>query len=387
MIGGICTEKTFKRDNSDSRIASLKLQDKEYNEMYRKWRIDHKNDYGFYFFDNSDELTYCDGEGFITENPEAAERSAVSEIHSILGKTLIMYTVMNIINIAVNFVISLMTSPDVSYNTAGYFTGNENKAVFWSYFTGIVIRLLPVAYLIRKIRIPFKIIAPVKILNKPLFLMSVPIAMLVFAISTLFTGAESFFADLFGIDIRNSIWMPDSPVHNVLYAVLTVIIIPVISEFMHRGIFMQILRQFGDGYALVATSVIYALVSGRSGALLFYMLSSLMIGYFSIRTGSIITALIMRITISASSYFLTFVRTSERFAAQMTLITMTLLAVYLIVGIIFLIVFMKNHSNKIALPLYSMYLSEKEHFMCCITTPSVIMWISLSILYIVICGQ
>lgn len=71
--------------------------------MYRKWRIEHKQDYGFYFFDNSDELTYRDGEGFITEYPEAVERSAVTGIHSLVANALIIYIVINILVIAVDY--------------------------------------------------------------------------------------------------------------------------------------------------------------------------------------------------------------------------------------------------------------------------------------------
>ena len=75
--------KNHKHDTSDSRIASLKAQDKEYNEMYRKWRIEHKQDYGFYFFDNSDELTYRDGEGFRSEERRVGKecRSRWSPYH------------------------------------------------------------------------------------------------------------------------------------------------------------------------------------------------------------------------------------------------------------------------------------------------------------------
>ena len=95
--------KNHKHDTSDSRIASLKAQDKEYNEMYRKWRIEHKQDYGFYFFDNSDELTYRDGEGFITEYPEAVARSAVTGIHSLVANALIINIVINILVTAVEY--------------------------------------------------------------------------------------------------------------------------------------------------------------------------------------------------------------------------------------------------------------------------------------------
>ena len=109
-----------------------------------------------------------------------------------------------------------------------------------------------------------------------------------------------------------------------------------------------------------------------------------MIGYFSIRTGSFLTAVLMRVTISASSYFMTVVRDSGRFADTYIIITLIIVVIYLTIGVFSLIVFMKNHSNKISLPLYEMYLNRRERFMCCVTNPSMIRWVSFAVMQVVI---
>ena len=127
-----------KRDNSDSRIASLRVQDKEYNELYRKWRIDHKKDYGFYFLDNSDELTYRDGEGFITESPEAGERSAFTEIHSLLAKFLLIYTLLNYFDwFMANIVPALGDSVPFFYDLLRFISSSEQLSVAYDYITKI----------------------------------------------------------------------------------------------------------------------------------------------------------------------------------------------------------------------------------------------------------
>lgn len=71
-------------------------------------------------FDNSDELTYRDGEGFITEYPEAVERSAVTGIHSLVANALIIYIVINILVTAVDYFTPFKTVHDLSYNSLGF---------------------------------------------------------------------------------------------------------------------------------------------------------------------------------------------------------------------------------------------------------------------------
>ena len=376
--------KNQKHDNSDSRIASLKSQDKEYNEMYRKWRIEHKQDYGFYFFDNSDELTYRDGEGFITEYPEAAERSAVTGIHSLVANALIIYIVINLIFEAVDYFAPLKSVHDLAYNSVGFYTGKEIYAIVMTYAVNIIRRIIPILYIVHKTNIPMRVLVPLKITNKPLFIMALPMTLCIMGINIMLSKFEFMFVGFLGIDGRNRIWLPDEPIPSVMYCLLYILIIPILSEFMHRGLIMQVLRQFGDGYALVATSIFAAITIGSPGTYLFHFVSSLIIGYFSIRTGSFITAVIMRVTMCTSSYFMTVIRDSGKFTDTYIIITLIIVVVYLTIGVFSLIAFMKNHSNKISLPLYEMYLNRRERFMCCVTNPSMIMWVSFSVLQVVI---
>ncbi|MCI7766827.1 MAG: hypothetical protein MSJ26_02445 [Oscillospiraceae bacterium] len=374
-----------KRDTSDSRIASLRLQDKEYNEMYRKWRIEHKKDYGFYFLDNSDELTYRDGEGFITESPQAAERAAFSEIHSLLARFLCIYSLLNFLVMAAGLV---MTSPEFdiplfrSINALSF--GNEFASVAVDYLVRISVRILPLFYLMKKINMPKKIFMPTKIYNKPLFFIAVPMAMLTFGVATVLSNIQHTSAALMGVDPTFSITIPRNRLCLVLSAVLTVVIVPVISEVVHHGIILQILKQFGDGYALIVTSIIAALTSCNFHIFLFTFTIMLITGFFVVRSGSILTGFIMRIVISGSVYFLTFLKTVGLPEGVYMTITSALLFVYISAGFAAVSVFIKKHSNKINLPLYKMYLDNHERIMCCLTNASVIIWLSLAFMLMII---
>lgn len=372
-----------KRDNSDSRIASLKLQDKEYSELYRKWRIEHKKDYGFYFLDNSDELTYRNGEGFIIESPKAAERSAIVEIHSLLAKFLSIYTILNVILWVIKDIAPFGDFPFL-YNILKFVSTSEYMAVATDYVVKIAIRLLPLIYLIRKINMPKKLLMPVKIYNKPLFKIAAPMAMLTFGIATFLSNIQHTSAVLLGVDPTFSVWIPRNKVCLVLSAVLTAIIVPIISEIVHHGIILQILKQFGDGYALVITSLIAALTSGNYHTFLFTFTIMLVIGFFVVRSGSIITGFIMRIVISSSVYFLTLLKYMDLPEGLYMSLTAVMLLIYITVGFIAVSRFIIRHSNKISLPLYQMYLDTKERMMCCLTNASVIIWLTLTIMLMII---
>lgn len=369
---------TKKRDNSDSRIASLKLQDREYNEMYRKWRIEHKKDYGFYFLDNSDELTYRDGEGFITESPQAAERSVIVEIHSLLAKFLCIYTVLNLLIWAVKTVAPVGDVPFL-HSIMRFISASEYRAVAADYLVKILTRVLPVFYLLRKIKMPRKLLMPMKIYNKPLFGIAAPMAMLTFGIATVLSNIQHTFVSSIGIDPNFSVWIPQSRLCFVLSALLSAVVIPIISEIIHHGIILQILKQFGDGYALILTSIIAAATTGNYHSFLFIFTTMLIIGFFVVRTGSLTTGFIMRIITSSTVYFLTVLRCSQPPEGVYMTVTAVLLLVYITVGFIAVAMFIKRHSNKISLPLYKMYLDTHERIMCCLTNASVLMWISLTI--------
>ncbi len=375
-----------KKQTSDSRIASLRLQDEEYNKQYRSWRIEHKKDFGFYFAGASDELIYRDGEGMINEHPEASELSALTEIISVIGKTLIMYTIINILTSFFFADLPISISHRIFYNKDGFFTGDEASALILSYIVNILRRIIPLCYLLFKVRMPLKLMIPLKVVNKPLFYQSVPMSMLVFGITTMLSGFTSTIYSLLGFDHSNRIWIPESMTAMVLSSLLYTFILPILSEFVHRGIMMQTLRQFGDGFALVVTSVIAATTAQSANHYFFTFVYSIVIGYFSARSGSILTAFLMRIVISVSSYWLTYIRLTLPPEEDYLTISLIITLIYLTAGVYLLIRFIKKHSNKINLPIYEMYISIKDKLLCCLTNPYIIIWLSLSLMKVALSG-
>lgn len=367
-----------KKKTSDSRIASLKLQNAEYNELYRRWRIEHKSDVGFYFAENSEEFAWRDGEGFIAGFPVAEERSAMMNTATVIGKNLTIYA---LVNLAVTWFFSdiRVGSFVLKMMRGGHFSGSETPALAMTYIINILKRVLPLFYLIHKVKMPFKVMLPVKIANMPMFRAAVPVALFVFGIITLLTGAEGYATDFIGFNIANTVWLPKGRVHMVLYALLYIVILPVISEIVHRGLFMQTLRQFGDGCALIFTSVIAALTSSGTHAWIFTLTYSFIIGFFAIRTGSILTAIVMRTVISGCSYVLTFLRMSGLSSDMYMNIFLLVIIFCLTAGGIGTVLFMKKHSNRINLPFYGMYVSNSEKVMCMITCPWIILWLTLTV--------
>lgn len=367
-----------REQNSDSRIASLKGQNAEYNEMYRKWRIEHKQNYGFYFSGNSDEVTWRDGEGFVTDYPEASERSAVKRIASVVAQTLILFTLIDII-CTIFFHDKLFFGKYVDYDPHGFFTGDEGIALVLSYAVNILRRIIPVMYIFARLKMPLKLAMPLKVTNKPLFNAAAPISLLSYGIISMMMWIANLTGNYFGIFSGNKVWIPENKSYVILSSLLFAVIIPIISEVVHRGVFLQIFRQFGDGYALIVTSLIAALTANDVQLWVFTFAYSLIIGYFTLRSGSILTAILMRIIFSTNSYWLTYFKQVMGGSDEYLTVSLAIFAVYIIVGLIFLIKLMKKHSAKICLPIFSTYVSQKEKLVALISDPHMLIWISFAV--------
>lgn len=82
---------------------------------------------------------------------------------------------------------------------------------------------------------------------------------------------------------------------QIVFALSITVAPAVLEELLFRGVILQSLRRFGDGFALVASSVLFALlhqnlVQGPNA-----LLMGLVIGYFVLRTGSVMTGMLMHL--------------------------------------------------------------------------------------------
>ena len=100
---------------------------------------------------------------------------------------------------------------------------------------------------------------------------------------------------LMGVEFLSG--MEDMAVTNVkdfLFMTLFVAIIPaILEEIAIRGILLQPLRRFGDGFAIVVSAVIFSLLHGNMVQIPYTVIAGIYFGYVMVATGSLWPSIIL----------------------------------------------------------------------------------------------
>ncbi len=93
--------------------------------------------------------------------------------------------------------------------------------------------------------------------------------------------------------------MPLSPITSLapmtFYTLFVGMLFAILQEVFFRGMILTSLRRFGDGFAVIATSLLFSIWSGGIPEFILYFFLSLPLCYFTIRSGSIYTSIISRV--------------------------------------------------------------------------------------------
>ncbi len=109
------------------------------------------------------------------------------------------------------------------------------------------------------------------------------------------TAADRLFYGL-GIEFLNTFEVPGSVPGLVVYVINMTLIPAVFEEIAFRGMLMQSLRRFGDGFALLASALLFALAHQIPVSMPNAFLMGLVIGYFVLFTGSVTTGILIHLT-------------------------------------------------------------------------------------------
>ncbi len=143
---------------------------------------------------------------------------------------------------------------------------------------------------------------------------------------------------------------PEMPLNNdpavlVLYGVSLAVIPPLVEEIMFRGVILQSLRRYGDGFAVLFSAALFGLYHGNLIQMVFAFLSGLALGFVVIRTGSLLPAVLIHFFNNAVSYAVELV---QRFYGQSTADYVNSIVTYviLVLGIGSLIVLFMQHKLR-----------------------------------------
>lgn len=101
--------------------------------------------------------------------------------------------------------------------------------------------------------------------------------------------------------------LPGPPVETVtllFYIFNTVILAPVIEEFVYRGVLLGSLRRFGDGAAIVISALLFGLAHGNMAQLPYSFILGMTMAYFVIKTNSIYTSIFIHFVNNALATFM-----------------------------------------------------------------------------------
>ena len=80
---------------------------------------------------------------------------------------------------------------------------------------------------------------------------------------------------------------------NILYVVSVACVPAFVEEFLFRGVLLGLLRKYGDGFAILISSLLFGLMHGNIVQIPFAFIGGLALAFLVVYTGSIIPAMIL----------------------------------------------------------------------------------------------
>ena len=79
----------------------------------------------------------------------------------------------------------------------------------------------------------------------------------------------------------------------IISFISTAIIPPLVEEFACRGLVLGVLRKYGDGFAILASSALFGILHGNFQQIPFAFLVGLVLGYITVKSGSLWLAILI----------------------------------------------------------------------------------------------
>lgn len=281
-----------------TKTSSYQNQTEEYYQLYGKWRSKEKNPFGYSYVKDVREHTYVDGKGFVSDGPDKAERKSLVACFNLIGLLLIISQVFSLIE---NIIISKINNFSI-YSTNFYLdaTNIDNvsfSVVLVSCVASILKLCVPIGLFFAITKFP-KIVAMPKA-KKTDYEMSISGVSFILMATMLCRAANimlNFFTEKIGINFSNVEFIDTLDIKSIIiYCVCEYFIVGVLTEILFRGVILQFFRQFGDLFAIIVSCIANVVFCADISQLGSVALTSVVLALFTIRTGSITTAICMRL--------------------------------------------------------------------------------------------
>jgi len=167
---------------------------------------------------------------------------------------------------------------------------------------------------------------------------------------------------------------PYGGVQIMLYFIAISVVPAVFEEVLCRGVVMQSLRRFGDGFALVTSSLLFAMLHRNLHQGPNAFVTGMLLGYFTLRAGSLIPAIIMHFANNFTFAFLNVIMLHMP-AQNAQVLNFAVIPVFLALGVIGIILMMLLNGGFKPLHRKDVGLGQPAKYGLFFSTPMAILFI------------
>ena len=198
------------------------------------------------------------------------------------------------------------------------------------------------------------------------------------AFANIATSAASQFFSSFGVDYNVDFGETPKGIFGFLLCLFATVVTPaLVEEFAFRGLVLGSLRKYGDGFAVIASSVLFGLMHGNFEQIPFAFLVGLALGFITVKTNSLLLAMAVHATNNFVSVAFDFMPSSISQSAQ-NIIYLIFLLLCLVLGLL-AFTLSENSNEMFELETHDCESSFKQRFKWFFTSPVIIIFIIICI--------
>jgi len=289
-------------------------QSDEYNEQFIKWRRDRSNPYAYNSVINGKESVFVEGKGFVIDSAADYEMKVLNNVLFVIGAALMWGILID--TFFEKIVVQMLEMAGVNIHNAFY-----SMLIYGGRIEVIVVLIVitaakysvPLILLHTKLKMPKKVRCPKKINDPCEFIAAVAATMFVgvaagFPVSysnhnqEMYNFFKTYHADMSLLGQKSF----------VVYTIFDVVVVAAISELLFKGEMFAALRQFGDAFAVVITSVFTGLFTQNIQVMFGSALMAAVSASGMLRSGSIFTAIVSKMVYKLYLLVLTVIQSSGR---------------------------------------------------------------------------
>lgn len=187
--------------------------------------------------------------------------------------------------------------------------------------------------------------------------------------------ASSFF-DMFGVEYYVDFGENPEGFFGITLSIIATAITPaLVEEFACRGIMLGALRKFGDGFAIMVSSILFGVVHGNFQQMPFAFLVGLIMGFVTVKCESIWPAILIHFYNNLSSVIFDYVFMGVEVGLQNVIYTIYLM-ICLFIGILGVLL-LRNNTEVFKFAPTSVKATTKQKYTWFFTTELVIIVLSI----------